>query len=128
MSADHNRRIFPAASSAPANCLPSDLSAAIGTAEIVHAANRGENFVTIFVNNAIYGMTGGQMAPTTLPGRFNEPPPPPEKPSAEELSAAVVPAKARPTKRYPWLKLWCSAWAYLSPRPISSRRSWPCPR
>jgi 2-oxoglutarate ferredoxin oxidoreductase subunit beta len=40
--------------------------AAIGTAEIVHAANRGENFVTIFVNNAIYGMTGGQMAPTTL--------------------------------------------------------------
>ena len=43
--------------------------AAIGTAEIVHAANRGENFVTIFVNNAIYGMTGGQMAPTTLVGQ-----------------------------------------------------------
>jgi 2-oxoglutarate ferredoxin oxidoreductase subunit beta len=40
--------------------------AAIGTAEIIHAANRGENFTTIFVNNAIYGMTGGQMAPTTL--------------------------------------------------------------
>ncbi|MEJ6950965.1 thiamine pyrophosphate-dependent enzyme [Natronospora cellulosivora (SeqCode)] len=40
--------------------------ASIGTAEIVHAANRGENFTTIFVNNAIYGMTGGQMAPTTL--------------------------------------------------------------
>ncbi len=40
--------------------------AAIGTAEIVHAANRGEKFTTIFVNNAIYGMTGGQMAPTTL--------------------------------------------------------------
>ena len=39
--------------------------AAIGTAEIVHAANRGENIVTIFVNNCIYGMTGGQMAPTT---------------------------------------------------------------
>lgn len=42
--------------------------AAIGTAEIVHAANRGEKITTIFVNNAIYGMTGGQMAPTTLLG------------------------------------------------------------
>jgi len=42
--------------------------AAIGTAEIVHAANRGENISIFFVNNAIYGMTGGQMAPTTLPG------------------------------------------------------------
>jgi 2-oxoglutarate ferredoxin oxidoreductase subunit beta len=41
--------------------------AAIGTAEIIHAANRGELFTTVFVNNAIYGMTGGQMAPTTLP-------------------------------------------------------------
>ncbi len=43
--------------------------AAIGTAEIIHAAARGENFTTIFVNNAIYGMTGGQMAPTTLEGQ-----------------------------------------------------------
>ena len=42
--------------------------AAIGTAETIHAANRGENIVIIFVNNAIYGMTGGQMAPTTLVG------------------------------------------------------------
>lgn len=42
--------------------------AAIGTAEIVHAANRGENISIFFVNNGIYGMTGGQMAPTTLPG------------------------------------------------------------
>jgi len=41
--------------------------AAIGTAEIVHAANRGEHMTVFFVNNAIYGMTGGQMAPTTLP-------------------------------------------------------------
>jgi len=46
--------------------------AAIGTAEIVHAATRGENMVTIFVNNCIYGMTGGQMAPTTLPGQVTE--------------------------------------------------------
>jgi len=43
--------------------------AAIGTAEILHAAARGEKFTTIFVNNAIYGMTGGQMAPTTLVGQ-----------------------------------------------------------
>lgn len=42
--------------------------AAIGTAETIHACNRGENIVIIFVNNAIYGMTGGQMAPTTLEG------------------------------------------------------------
>jgi 2-oxoglutarate ferredoxin oxidoreductase subunit beta len=43
--------------------------ASIGTAEIIHAANRGEKFTTIFVNNAVYGMTGGQMAPTTMPGQ-----------------------------------------------------------
>lgn len=42
--------------------------ASIGMAEIVHAAARGENFTTVFINNGIYGMTGGQMAPTTLPG------------------------------------------------------------
>ena len=47
--------------------------AAIGMAEIVHAANRGEKITVIFVNNAIYGMTGGQMAPTTLVGQ--SPPP-----------------------------------------------------
>lgn len=43
--------------------------AAIGTAETIHAANRGENITTIFVNNGVYGMTGGQMAPTTLAGQ-----------------------------------------------------------
>lgn len=43
--------------------------ASIGTGEIIHAAARGEKFTTIFVNNAIYGMTGGQMAPTTLIGQ-----------------------------------------------------------
>ena len=43
--------------------------AAIGTAEIIHAANRGENITTIFVNNGVYGMTGGQLAPTTLAGQ-----------------------------------------------------------
>jgi 2-oxoglutarate ferredoxin oxidoreductase subunit beta len=42
--------------------------ASIGTAEIIHACNRGENIVVIFINNGIYGMTGGQMAPTTLEG------------------------------------------------------------
>ena len=43
--------------------------ASIGTAEIIHSANRGEKITVIFVNNAIYGMTGGQMAPTTMPGQ-----------------------------------------------------------
>lgn len=43
--------------------------AAIGTAETVHSATRGENFTIIFINNAIYGMTGGQQAPTTMPGQ-----------------------------------------------------------
>ncbi len=43
--------------------------AAIGTAEIIHAAARGEQISAFFINNAIYGMTGGQMAPTTLPGQ-----------------------------------------------------------
>ncbi|OQY11267.1 MAG: 2-oxoglutarate oxidoreductase [Desulfobacteraceae bacterium 4572_19] len=43
--------------------------ASIGMSEIIHAANRGEKFTTIFVNNAIYGMTGGQMAPTTMPNQ-----------------------------------------------------------
>lgn len=46
--------------------------AAIGTAETVHAATRGENITVIFVNNAIYGMTGGQMAPTSLPGQMTQ--------------------------------------------------------
>lgn len=50
--------------------------AAIGTAETMHAANRGENFTIIFINNAVYGMTGGQMAPTTLLGQMSTTTPP----------------------------------------------------
>jgi 2-oxoglutarate ferredoxin oxidoreductase subunit beta len=46
--------------------------AAIGTAETVHSAARGENITIIFINNAIYGMTGGQMAPTTLPSQITQ--------------------------------------------------------
>ncbi|NJP40182.1 2-oxoglutarate oxidoreductase [Oscillospiraceae bacterium HV4-5-C5C] len=46
--------------------------AAIGTAEIIHAATRGENITVFFINNAIYGMTGGQMAPTTLEGQVTQ--------------------------------------------------------
>ncbi|MBR6742074.1 MAG: 2-oxoglutarate oxidoreductase [Clostridia bacterium] len=46
--------------------------AAIGTAETVHSAARGENITVIFVNNCIYGMTGGQMAPTSLPGQITQ--------------------------------------------------------
>ncbi|MCI6104130.1 MAG: thiamine pyrophosphate-dependent enzyme, partial [Bacteroidales bacterium] len=46
--------------------------ACIGTAESIHALNRGDNITIIFVNNAIYGMTGGQMAPTSLPGQVTQ--------------------------------------------------------
>ena len=46
--------------------------AAIGTAETIHSATRGENITVIFINNCIYGMTGGQMAPTTLPGQVTQ--------------------------------------------------------
>lgn len=60
--------------------------AAIGTAEIVHAAARGEKITTIFVNNAIYGMTGGQMAPTTLVNQVTA-----TSPSGRQLSSAGAP-------------------------------------
>ncbi len=74
--------------------------AAIGTAEIVHAANRGEKITVFFVNNAIYGMTGGQMAPTTLVGQKTTTSPWGRRPSnegrpmhmAELLSALDGPA------------------------------------
>jgi 2-oxoglutarate ferredoxin oxidoreductase subunit beta len=62
--------------------------AAIGTAEIVHAANRGELFTTVFVNNAIYGMTGGQMAPTTLPGQVTT-----SSPTGRDVEAAGFPMR-----------------------------------
>ena len=57
--------------------------AAIGTAEIIHAANRGENITVFFINNAIYGMTGGQMAPTTLVGQTSTTSPWGRRPSNE---------------------------------------------
>ncbi len=57
--------------------------ASIGTAEIVHAANRGEKITTIFINNAIYGMTSGQMAPTTLIGQVTTTSPFGRKPEIE---------------------------------------------
>lgn len=76
MEAAHGRA--PAVATGVKRCLPDRLVftyqgdgdlAAIGTAEIVHAALRGENISVIFINNTTYGMTGGQMAPTTLPGQ-----------------------------------------------------------
>ena len=76
VEAAHGRA--PAVATGMRRCLPEDRYvftyqgdgdlASIGMAEIVHAANRGEKITVIFINNAIYGMTGGQMAPTTLPG------------------------------------------------------------
>lgn len=62
--------------------------AAIGTAEIVHAANRGELITTVFVNNAIYGMTGGQMAPTTLPGQVTT-----SSPTGRDVETAGFPIR-----------------------------------
>lgn len=62
--------------------------AAIGTAEIIHAANRGEVITVIFVNNAVYGMTGGQMAPTTLIGQRTA-----TTPAGRESSLAGYPLK-----------------------------------
>jgi 2-oxoisovalerate ferredoxin oxidoreductase beta subunit len=64
--------------------------AAIGTAEIVHAANRGENMTVIFINNAIYGMTGGQMAPTTLVGQRTTTTPYGRKPENEGFPVRVA--------------------------------------
>ncbi|MDH5490929.1 MAG: thiamine pyrophosphate-dependent enzyme [Myxococcales bacterium] len=60
--------------------------AAIGTGEIIHAASRGEKITTIFVNNAIYGMTGGQMAPTTLPDQVTS-----SCPTGRDVSTAGFP-------------------------------------
>ncbi len=62
--------------------------ASIGIAEIVYAANRGEMFTTIFVNNAIYGMTGGQMAPTTLPGQVTT-----SSPTGRDVEVAGFPIR-----------------------------------
>ncbi len=64
--------------------------AAIGTAEIIHAANRGENISVFFVNNSIYGMTGGQMAPTTLVGQVSTTSPWGRRPSNEGLPLHVA--------------------------------------
>ena len=62
--------------------------AAIGTAETVHSAARGENITIIFVNNAIYGMTGGQMAPTSLPGQVTQ-----TSPYGRDVNAVGYPVK-----------------------------------
>ena len=64
--------------------------AAIGTAEIVHAANRGENICVFFVNNSIYGMTGGQLAPTTLVGQYSTTSPWGRRPANEGLPIHVA--------------------------------------
>ena len=64
--------------------------AAIGTAEIIHAANRGENICVFFVNNSIYGMTGGQLAPTTLAGQYSTTSPWGRRPINEGLPLHVA--------------------------------------
>ncbi|OJU14308.1 MAG: 2-oxoglutarate oxidoreductase, partial [Clostridiales bacterium 43-6] len=61
---------------------------AIGTAETIHAATRGENITVIFINNATYGMTGGQMAPTTIPGQVTQ-----TSPYGRDVSTAGYPIR-----------------------------------
>ena len=63
--------------------------ASIGTCEIVHAAARGEKITTVFINNGIYGMTGGQMAPTTLPGQITQTTPYGRNPDVEGFPVRV---------------------------------------
>ena len=62
--------------------------ASIGTGEIIHAAHRGEKFCTFFINNAIYGMTGGQMAPTSLPNQVTQ-----TSPYGRDVSKAGYPVR-----------------------------------
>jgi 2-oxoglutarate ferredoxin oxidoreductase subunit beta len=62
--------------------------ASIGLGEIVHCANRGERITVVFVNNAIYGMTGGQMAPTTLPGQITK-----SSPMGRDVNSAGFPIR-----------------------------------
>ncbi|GIK21771.1 MAG: 2-oxoglutarate oxidoreductase [Ignavibacteriota bacterium] len=62
--------------------------AAIGTAETIHTANRGENILVVFINNGIYGMTGGQMAPTSLPGMVTS-----TSPYGRDIAMAGYPLK-----------------------------------
>jgi len=62
--------------------------ASIGMGEIIHAANRGEKFTTIFVNNTVYGMTGGQMAPTTMPNQKTT-----TSPSGRDTDSCGMPIK-----------------------------------
>src|SRR5690606_18865133 len=62
--------------------------AAIGTAETIHTVNRGENILMVFINNGIYGMTGGQMAPTSLPGQVTS-----TSPYGRDVSSVGMPIK-----------------------------------
>ncbi len=97
--------------------------ASIGTAEIVHAAHRGEKITTIFVNNAIYGMTGGQMAPTT-PDRPKATTCP--MPAAARSGAVCLSRCARCWPLFPVLTT-LSAWRSTIP-PTSPRPRRPLPR
>jgi len=64
--------------------------AAIGTSEFIHAANRQENITIIFINNSVYGMTGGQMAPTTLPGQITTTTPAGRNPASDGYPIQVT--------------------------------------
>ncbi len=95
VEAAHGRA--PAVATGLKRCMPENIVftyqgdgdlASIGMAETVHAATRNENITIIFVNNAIYGMTGGQMAPTSLPGQVTQ-----TSPYGRDVSVAGYPVK-----------------------------------
>ena len=88
--------------------------ASIGTAEIVHAAHRGEKIVTIFVNNAIYGMTGGQMAWTTMPGQKTA-----TSPKGRDCAMTGIPIKVPELIAYSFTPAYVARGAVTTPAEIN---------
>ena len=99
-----------------------DLSA-IGTAETIHAANRGENIVIIFINNAIYGMTGGQMAPTTLLGQKTATCPYGRRADLNGYPLAISNLLAQLDGTMLPVKLFTAQLLYARPKPLSRKPS-----
>ena len=91
--------------------------ASIGMGEIVHAANRGEKFTVIFVNNAVYGMTGGQMAPTTMPGQKTT-----TSPAGRDIKAVGMPIKMAELLASLQTPAYISRQAVLDPKYVNGAR------
>jgi len=91
--------------------------AAIGTAETIHAANRGENIVIVFINNGIYGMTGGQMAPTTLEGMATS-----TTPNGRDISLNGYPLKISNLLASWMVLVWLPDRVYIRPGLLKKQR------